>query len=686
MAQPLRRTAGEEPSATANPYVEWAWGRGRPYYFRPGLQPGPERQQRMTLLLQLKGITARDFVEGRQFVDTDTDRLEWQSSFRPLFIDLSPEPKPDEVSWVFGVVTERVSNIIMSDKARRFVQSVILGRPLDTQSLPPRRGETDRRKPDTPRRAARRQLDKPSAVVMGVIDDGICFANERFRNRYGTRVEQWWLMDGPTNNALGGHVLDKNAIDVFLGQFTDANGVLNEDLFYRSAELIDFRQPNHKSAAWQASHGTHVMDLACGFDPAADHDDRPIVCVQLPTRVTADVDNGSLLPFFAAAVDFIVSSALQIAADRHVPPLPVVINFSYGRYEGPHDGTHPIELFIDWLVALCEPFFDLRVVLPAGNSFLSRTHARFSFQKSLAETQTVPWRVLPDSRAESYVEIWLPPSTAGGGRFSVTLTTPTNQAFSIDETQTLVFLPFGLLAYPNLSTTRRVFVIILAPTADFNPAAILAPVGTYGIAITRTSGFNVVDLVDAWVARDETLPGYPQAGRQSFFDDPLYQRFDYAGRDLETDDTSTSVVQRRGTINSIATGDRTIVMGGYLRKEMVPAKYSAAATLPPPPRWPDAATPSDDSRVHQGVLAAGSRSNSVFAMEGTSVAAPQIARMVADDLAAGGPGDRARVQYWATQAELGYPPGTPPTPAGERGGSGRIPTTPVVPLNRYQWP
>ena len=207
-----------------------------------------------------------------------------------------------------------------------------------------------------------------------------------------------------------------------------------------------------------------------------------------------------------------------------------------------------------------------------------------------------------------------------------------------------------------------------------------------GIAITRTSGFNVVDLVDAWVARDETLPGYPQAGRQSFFDDPLYQRFDYAGRDLETDDTSTSVVQRRGTINSIATGDRTIVMGGYLRKEMVPAKYSAAATLPPPPRWPDAATPSDDSRVHQGVLAAGSRSNSVFAMEGTSVAAPQIARMVADDLAAGGPGDRARVQYWATQAELGYPPGTPPTPAGERGGSGRIPTTPVVPLNRYQWP
>ena len=149
---------------------------------------------------------------------------------------------------------------------------------------------------------------------MGIIDDGICFANERFRNRDGTRVEQWWLMDGPTNNPLGGHVLDKAAIDLLLAQCTNANGVLNEDLFYRSAELIDFRQPNHKSAAWQASHGTHVMDLACGFDPAENCDDRPIVCVQLPTRVTADVDNGSLLPYVALAIDFIVSSALQIAA------------------------------------------------------------------------------------------------------------------------------------------------------------------------------------------------------------------------------------------------------------------------------------------------------------------------------------------------------------------------------------
>jgi len=77
------------------------------------------------------------------------------------------------------------------------------------------------------------------------------------------------------------------------------------------------------------------MDTACGFDPADQRTDRPIVCVQLPTRVTAAVDNGSLLLFFVLALGYIISSARDIAQKWHVPPLPVVVNFSYGRLEGP---------------------------------------------------------------------------------------------------------------------------------------------------------------------------------------------------------------------------------------------------------------------------------------------------------------------------------------------------------------
>ena len=96
-------------------------------------------------------------------------------------------------------------------------------------------------------------------------------------------------------------------------------------------------------------------------------------------------------------------------------------------------------------------------------------------------------------------------------------------------------------------------------------------------------------------------------------------------------------------------------------------------------RAPDAMAVSEDSRVHRGVLAAGSRSGSVVAMSGTSVAAPQIARIIADDLAGAGLGDHAWVQ---SQGEKGMPasPGKPPD---ERGGAGRIATSPIVKVKRF---
>ena len=58
--QPL--TANSPPLA-GNPYVDWAWGPGQPYYFPPGLQDGPDK--RMTLLVQLQGISAEKFVQRR---------------------------------------------------------------------------------------------------------------------------------------------------------------------------------------------------------------------------------------------------------------------------------------------------------------------------------------------------------------------------------------------------------------------------------------------------------------------------------------------------------------------------------------------------------------------------------------------------------------------------------------------
>src|ERR1043166_3877023 len=70
---------GSPVTSSGNPYVDWAWGPGRPYYFPPGLQDA--KDQRMTLLVQLKGISAEDFVNGGFFLKNERRLREWQSSF-----------------------------------------------------------------------------------------------------------------------------------------------------------------------------------------------------------------------------------------------------------------------------------------------------------------------------------------------------------------------------------------------------------------------------------------------------------------------------------------------------------------------------------------------------------------------------------------------------------------------------
>jgi hypothetical protein len=84
----------------------------------------------------------------------------------------------------------------------------------------------------------------------------------------------------------------------------------------------------------------------------------------------------------------------------------------------------------------------------------------------------------------------------------------------------------------------------------------------------------------------------------------------------------------------------------------------------------------DDSAVLHGVLAAGTRTGSVCAMDGTSVAAPQITRLIAALMTAGMASDRAAVQAIAA----GVDP-APPLPP-RRGGAGRIE---LLPLNRERW-
>ncbi|MBB4040389.1 hypothetical protein GGR34_002042 [Microvirga flocculans] len=528
----------------------------------------------------------------------------------------------------------------------------------------------------------------PIPVVMGVIDDGIAFAHERFRSlvngRWKSRVESWWLQDGAhqgsTSSVPYGRELRKAEIDNLLDACNRA-GHVDEDLLYRKAGLIDFRQAGHKSAAWRAAHGTHVMDLACGLVPYEPQAERPIVCVQLPTRVTAQTSGAALYPYALDAIAYILSCAEEISKERGYSHLPVVINLSYGRLAGPHDGTLDLESAIDDIVDNCaEHGISLRVVLPSGNSYLYRCHSQVSFERR-SQTASLLWRVMPDDRTPSFLEIWLPPRKSGlsASRIELKITSPTGQSRSIGETPGAVRWASGNQTYAKAHyvispiTQRGMFLIALAPTAQLDPTATLSPAGTWTIEL-RNRGLSRADTIHAWIQRDDTLYGFPSQGRQSCFDHACYARYDHAGRDNEMDDAAC-VVKRDSTINGIATGQHPIVIGGYLGKEMVAAPYSAAGSSIPSassPRKPDALAISDNSRVHRGVLAAGTRSGSVVAIGGTSVAAPQVARWCASQLASGNAGNRASVQALAAQDEAGLPAGTPAVPSPQRGGSGRL--------------
>ena len=400
-------------------------------------------------------------------------------------------------------------------------------------------------------------------VVVGIIDDGLAFAHERFRKGKQTRVEYFWNQQIPGGSGI--HLRKSVAtsvppIDSLLAACEHA-GLVDEDELYRKSLQVDYTQSGHKPAAWRVSHGTLAMDLACGDDPASVQDDRPIVCVQLPLATTADTSGGTLGAQVMDALAFIVRSANQIAADRGLRPPPIVVNLSYGIFAGPHDGSGLLEAAIDGLIAAREAtdHAPLRVVLPSGNSYLSRCHANLSIGPG-RQTE-LHWRVQPDDRTESWVEIWLPPVASGHSQPVISIEVVTPAGLASGEIAQGMECPLKLggsvigrvanYAPAPASNNRGRITVHLAPTASDDGSVAVAPCGQWRIVLTNR-GARRVREVHAWIQRDDNPYGYPRRARQSRFEDSRYLRFDIQGRDIERDedDDPAADVKRDGTITA----------------------------------------------------------------------------------------------------------------------------------------
>lgn len=533
------------------------------------------------------------------------------------------------------------------------------------------------------------------SVITAVIDDGIAFGNDVFRDGLtSTRVHYATVLPAPPGGpaSVGGE-LNKAQIDALLAANTHS-GLLDEDRFYQQAGLINYADGTFSPTSLRRSHGTHITGLAAGYPMNAAPDDRPILCAILPTRVTEDVSGGSILPSLILALIRLSRQAARFrCADGTRPP--VVFNFSYGNFAGPHDGTSLIARVLEYFfgpTAELSPSETnkqvLRLLLPAGNGNLSRTRSAMQFAGAgHHHAKVLDFVAMPDDRTASEVQLWMPYSGAsplpkfvkvrattpdGAQSGPVQIAAGSYQALFDEHGHEVARLSFSFAPLP---TARGVITLSLNPTKSLRPAP-LAPAGRWKIEVTPDEITTDQDI-QVWIERDDTYPGFRRGGRQPYFNNADYQRFDAFGAPLAVDPPgSNSLIKRAGTLNGFACGKSPMVIGAHVQSNGKMSDYSAAGPTTPPRDaplayrdGPDASATGDDSVVRIGVISAGSRSGSMVRLNGTSVATPRATRFVVDQLATGAAGNRTWIQMQANIQDANYPP---PKPEVTRTGGGRL--------------
>jgi hypothetical protein len=478
-------------------------------------------------------------------------------------------------------------------------------------------------------------------LVLGVIDDGFPFAQAQWRGR----LPLLWDQNGPRTPTIPpgyGKIWYADGLEDLVQQQSGARHP--EDVAaYRAAAMRSLRQ--------RATHGAHIMDLLGGHHPphARISDSRqtleagrdgsaatapdwraapdaastaPMVCVQLPRGAIEDPTGRWLGLHALDGVDFILNALTKTKAEGQV----VAINLSWGPQTGPHDGSSLLEQALKERVIdqLSGPKRLVLVTLPAGNSYGARAHA----QHAASAGGEITWRVPPGYKAPSFLEIWWPEKTAGADA-QVKVTAPDGQHIHFPQpSDDAVFVE----TTPAMSLTRvmhgqRPMVLLaLAPTAATQSPA---PHGAWRVRVLPVAG--AAGSVHAYVARQSANMGARRRGPDSHLFDPGYEH------ERQTrcfpQEVPASLVRRAGTLNGIATGEGTVVVGGsVLNRSKIGGTRALTRYSSSGPgtgalgRNPNVAFVADESPALPGLRASGVRAGTSVRLVGTSAAAPQYAR------------------------------------------------------------
>jgi hypothetical protein len=504
-------------------------------------------------------------------------------------------------------------------------------------------------------------------TIMAVIDDGIPFAHRNFRDASGrrTRIEFCWLQsvtaDPEQNSVLFGREYMRDQIDRYVERFGD-----DEDRLYREAGAMTDADDFGSLLAHHATHGAHVMDLATGYDAARGEtapEEIRIIAVQLPNSVTMDTSGFGKDMYMLSAFHYIFHRADMIADMYGVPTPRLVINFSYGYSGGRHDGETELEAAIDELVKMRRVYAPTALVLPAGNAFLDRLHGEICDRDFKEGAAQFHWRLQPNDRTSSYLELWFYQNQPSG--YSIELWDPFDRSqfssainagvssgggdpldvYSLQDDDGVQIGQVSVDEHradaqdsTHLTGRWRVLVV-MAPTEPEDASLPGADSGKWTVVIRREAGSKPLDgPIHCWIQRATDFEAFRSGSRQSYFDDLSDVRYTPEG-DLAQVDSDNAFVKRFGSLNGLATGRTALIVAGYRLgaglgsslEEARPALYSSAGTRER--GWPGAkvgcSSMSDRSRVLPGTIAAGVRSGALSLVQGTSAAAPFVARRLA---------------------------------------------------------
>lgn len=480
-------------------------------------------------------------------------------------------------------------------------------------------------------------------TLLGVIDDGCAFAHYHLRDTHGhTRVRCLWDQDssgafinqGQVPADFGrGHEVSGSQLQSLIDAFTQGN-VLDENACYGAAGYDRLNRA--------ATHGAHVTDVFAGAQAVGSRvgsrtepptwalatgtacsDDAGIVFVQLPRACLQDPSGSWLDLHVLDGLRYILS-----CADEHTEQ--IVINLSFGPQRGPNDGTGMLEKAFE---SLAVEFPKLTLSLAAGNSFLERGYASFTLQAQ--SSQTLHWQVMPADETPTFVQLWLP---QGATQVRVKITPPGAASSPWISAGNALAWPdaanpaCGIVFAPRTSrgTVGTMALVALTPATSFKPAAAIAPHGLWKIEIANSAQPALTKPIHCWIDRDDFNLGTLVRGRQSHFVDPLYDPLRYLKAASDDTPGSDALVRRRGTLIGIATGRGAMVAAGYRHSDKKHVRYSSAGPSRGAVAGPGCAAATDESRSLPGLLAAGTRGASVVRLIGTSTAAPQVARWVAN--------------------------------------------------------